>query len=99
MDFHKHGERGHGSIGAVGPADDESYFVVESFVTSAGHAVVDGCGDAASVFLDRASILMSSGIRLRCAWVHQRSSMVLVTAASRSPVNTQAGIPLNWWAY
>ena len=46
------GEGGFGGVEAVGASDDESNFVVESFVASIGQATIDGGDDPVSLFPD-----------------------------------------------
>jgi hypothetical protein len=85
---HDGGEGGFGGVEAVGASDDEPDFVVESFLASVGQAAVDGGGDPVSVLRMVRAVFANSGIRLRWAWEHQRSSRVLVVSVSRSPANT-----------
>ena len=49
---HDGGQCGLGAVEAVGAADDEPDFVVESFVASVGQSTVDGGGDPVSMFPD-----------------------------------------------
>ena len=49
---HDGGQGSFGGVEAVGASDDESNFVVQSFVASVGQATVDGGGDAVSMFPD-----------------------------------------------
>ena len=92
---HDGGEGGLGAVEAVGAADEKSYLVVESFVASVGQAMVESGGDPSRCLRIVRAVVTNSGIRLRCAFEHQRSSKVLTVPVSRSPASTARGDSLS----